>query len=209
MENLAQNDGQQTYLGLDTVVNEHDKAENYDLLTKFILLAYTTLKEKGFLIMWCDQMMWESIFNWGKAAGFSVQRWPLTWVKAHPCANQAAGVNFTKTTEIAMVMRQVNTTLVRPQSASHFTCSNDTAKRFSHPFAKPVELWEWIYDAVALPGQTVLDPFMGRGSAVYAAAKRGLQPIGLELKEDHFNHAYITMQEAFKQWMAPKTVEFI
>lgn len=52
-----------------------------------------------------------------------------------------------------------------------------------HPSPKPVGVIEHILPVVTPPGGTVLDPFMGSGSTLRAAANRGFRAIGIETDE--------------------------
>ena len=69
---------------------------------------------------------------------------------------------------------------------------------YNNPFAKPFELWKWVYDAIALPGQKVLDPFCGEMSGCRAAVNCGLIPFGVEINEKHFNRGLEHVREAYK-----------
>lgn len=46
------------------------------------------------------------------------------------------------------------------------------------------------------PGETVLTPFMGVGSEVYASVRNGRRAIGIELKQSYFNQAVKNVAEA-------------
>jgi DNA modification methylase len=122
--------------------------------------------------------------------------------------NRAAGSNFTKTTEFAILLGKGVATLQRQQQSSHFLSGTQSAKEFGHPFAKPLELWSWVLSAIAAPGDLILDPFAGSGTCPYACAKMGFKPLALELKEVHFNRMVLQMQEGYTKWMAPRTVKF-
>lgn len=187
---------------------EHEVLPNMALLANFLPLAYRALKPGGFCVLWCDQMRWYDLYNWAEAEGFKVQRWPLVWVKTGSCMNSAPGYNFTKSTEIAIVMRKGNATLAqfRPSNWMQFGGADKT--HFSHPFAKPVELLEWIIRGVAHPGQSILDPFMGSGTVPYATVKCGCSPIGIEINELFYNEAVNNMINAYTLWMTPRKVRF-
>jgi len=59
-----------------------------------------------------------------------------------------------------------------------------------HPSLKPQEFMRKIVRASLPLGEgTVLDPFMGSGSTVAAAAHLGYQSIGLEINEEYYNMA--------------------
>ena len=67
-----------------------------------------------------------------------------------------------------------------------------------HPTQKPVALMLWCF--TFLPkGIPVLDPFMGSGSTLVAAAKLGLQATGIERDETHFANACARVEEAYRQ----------
>ena len=58
---------------------------------------------------------------------------------------------------------------------------NRDEKRFGkHPTQKPVALLERIIQATSNPGDLVLDPFMGSGTTVVAALRRGRMSMGYE-----------------------------
>jgi DNA modification methylase len=196
MEMLSQSN---TGMDVSSTADEHDVVDNTRLLKLFLPLAYERLKHGGFCILWTDYSMWQNLCDWGTAAGFKVQRWPLIWVKTSSCLNQAAAYNFTKNHELAIVLRKGNATLLSPQASSVWTGSNDVeAKSLGHPFAKPLALWKWLYSAVAIKGATVCDPFAGRGSSTLAGIQYGIRPIAIECNEDHFNHLVINTQNQYK-----------
>jgi len=56
-----------------------------------------------------------------------------------------------------------------------------TMKR-EHPAEKPGDLGDFLLEAVPVPG-TMLDPFMGSGSYLLSARRRGLKAIGIEIEE--------------------------
>lgn len=195
MDNLTQSQG-----GQDTtdVAKEHDVEQNIDLLRKFFPLAYNAIRDKGFLILWCDISWWGDLELEARTTGFSVQQWPLIWHKTSSCSNQAAQYNFTKNFEVAMVCRKGNATLVKHQPSSIYQSGNEDAKLLGHPFAKPEGLWRWLYEAVAMRGADVLDPFVGVGSSMIPAIKMGLRPRGIECSDVHYGRLVANIQSLYK-----------
>lgn len=59
--------------------------------------------------------------------------------------------------------------------------SNTSAERLGYPTQKPLALLERIIQASSNPGDVVLDPFCGCGTAVVAAQKLGRQWIGIDI----------------------------
>jgi DNA modification methylase len=62
------------------------------------------------------------------------------------------------------------------------TYPND-ANTHGHPCAKPIRMIEWLVSRASLPGEIVLDPFMGSGTTLVAAKRLGNKAIGIELEE--------------------------
>lgn len=54
-----------------------------------------------------------------------------------------------------------------------------------HPTVKPMALMEWLVGLVAARGGVVLDPFCGSGSTLVAAARMGIEFIGID-SDPHF-----------------------
>lgn len=50
-----------------------------------------------------------------------------------------------------------------------------------HPTQKPIELYSWIYNLFARPGDKILDTHLGSGSSRIAAYDAGLDFVGLEI----------------------------
>jgi len=173
---------------INNVRNEHDVDDNKRLMEKFFPAAYSCLKDSGFCITWCDQMLWQYMYDLACAAGFRVQRWPITWVKTHVCANQCAQYNFTKTTEIAIVCRKENAVLVKPQTTCHIIASNESTSTKTHPFMKPFDAWQFLINAVSIEGQLILEPFAGHGSCVTTALQLRRRVMACELNTNHYNY---------------------
>lgn len=184
---------------IDRVEKQHDVAENVALMPLFLEQAFRLLKPQGFCVLWYDLDHHEKLQTWAKAVGFSVQRWPLVWCKEHRCKNEAAGYNFTKSEEYAMVLRKGNAVLAKPQGLSRVMAEGMTErKHYLNPFAKPLKVWQFIYDAIAIKGQTVLDPFAGECSALRGAVLSGLVPYGIELNPQHFNAGVEQVKNAYQ-----------
>ena len=67
---------------------------------------------------------------------------------------------------------------------------NLSAERLGYPTQKPLALLERIIAASSNPGDVVLDPFCGCGTAVAAAQKLGRRWIGIDI-----THLSIALQK--------------
>jgi DNA modification methylase len=58
-----------------------------------------------------------------------------------------------------------------------------------HPTQKPIDILRQLIESSSIIGETVLDPFMGSGSTLIAAAMEGRRAIGIEIEERYCEHA--------------------
>jgi site-specific DNA-methyltransferase (adenine-specific)/modification methylase len=77
--------------------------------------------------------------------------------------------------------------------------SFDLADSKQHPCAKPLRWMKWAVNKATLPGQTVLDPFMGSGTTGAACAEMKRAFIGIELEREYFDLACRRIEEAQRQ----------
>jgi ParB family chromosome partitioning protein len=184
IDNLDQTTG---IKDINTIKEEHTVEGNLNLFVQFFPAAYHCLKPNAFLITWLDQMNWQYMYDLAIKAGFKVQRWPITWSKPHGL-NQMAQFNFTKTTEIAMVCRKGLITLVEKQPTCVIEAGRDAlCESINHPFAKPYACWFRLISAVSIKGQSILDPFCGRGSSFIAGTQMEREMYGCEIQDAHYN----------------------
>lgn len=184
---------------VNRIEDTHNVEDNLRLFELMLPLLYKVSRPHSFVVMWCDYMNFRTLHDLGVKAGFKVQRWPLVWHKTHSCINSFAGKNYTKNTEIAIVMRRENATLTKAQSSSIVVESNDLEQRmYNHPFVKPHNVWKFITTAVATPGQTILDPFAGVGSGLISFITSGFVPLGIELESVHYNTALERLKQTYK-----------
>jgi len=64
-----------------------------------------------------------------------------------------------------------------------------------HPTMKPLRLMSWLVNLAVPSGGIVLDPFMGSGTTILAAATEGYRAIGIELEERFARFAMRRLQE--------------
>lgn len=194
--------------GHDRVVAEHDVVENVALMAPFLEAAFHILKPTGYLLFFYDLAHHEKLVTAATKAGFKVQRWPLIWIKEHPCKNGAPQLNWTKTYEPIFVARMPEACLNDPQPRAHFAAEGLTEKRAqSNPFAKPFTVVRWLLQAVGYQGQTIYDPFAGGGSILRAAVQLGFKPYGTEISPTHFPELVSNLKQIYTD-MYRGNVEF-
>ncbi|MDR2186393.1 MAG: hypothetical protein LBO80_12120 [Treponema sp.] len=68
-----------------------------------------------------------------------------------------------------------------------------------HPCPKPLAFITWAVNKVSLEGETVLDPFMGIGTAGVACVNIGRRFVGIEIDEGYFDIACKRIKAAVAQ----------
>ena len=72
-----------------------------------------------------------------------------------------------------------------------------------HPTQKPIELYAWVYNLFAKPGDKVFDPYLGSGSSRIAAYDAGLDFVGCEIDPQYFAR----QEERFSAYTAQTRIE--
>lgn len=179
------------------VEHTHKVEENLSLLPAFITKAFTVLSDNGVLIMWYDLEHHNFLVDHAKKVGFKPCAWPLVWCKTSPCHNQAPQYNATKSTEVALVLRKGNYTLPKPIVNNFLLAKNE--KNASHPFFKPIQVWEWLILNFTKKGDVVLDPFAGEGSCILTLLLNQRVPLAFEIDPNHFNTAVTSLPSLYEK----------
>ena len=190
----------------DDIKDAHEVEDNIEQMSDFLRGAYRVLKPNTYLCFFYALQHHEKLRNWGIEAGFSVQDWPLLWLKPHSSKNQAPHCNWTKSYEPCFIMRKGKPT-IKPMTKSHLEVDGLPDKKLqSNPFAKPLEwLNAMIFDPIAYPGMTVLDPYAGEGSILRAAIVRGCRIIACEKSPSRFPRLVDRIKTVYKNAMGDTT----
>lgn len=193
MENLDQQNQHGGMSDIDKVIERHQVEENMSLLAKFFPAAWRCTKDKAFVVVCCDVMLWQFLYDQAIGAGFAVQRWPLIWRKVNQAVmNNCAGYNSTKDYEVIMVCRKPGATLMQKRNSSIIDGSNvEVKKAFAHPFSKPFELTKALVEMVSIPDQLILEPFAGAGSIAVGILQCNRRVVACE-REDVWYDALLT-----------------
>jgi len=84
-------------------------------------------------------------------------------------------------------------------SGSSVTGLHDRPEPHAHPCSKPLAFMRWLVNKASLPGETVLDPFMGSGSTGVACVDTGRRFIGIEIEPKYFDIACTRIDAAQAQ----------
>ena len=137
------------------------------------------LRSGGHLYWFTDWRMTPTVYGMLEAHGFRVNHC-LVWAKTHfgmgqYWRNQHENIVFASV--------GVPTGMLDRGRGSVITSKNVTSGDRDHPTKKPLDLFTQIISAV--PGETILDPFMGSGTTLRAAKDLGRRAIGIEIEEKY------------------------
>ena len=74
-------------------------------------------------------------------------------------------------------------------NAKIFKCTPQGKGDRFHPTQKPVELYEWILNRFAQPGDIILDTHVGSASSLIACRNTGHKYIGYEIDPEYYQKA--------------------
>ncbi len=133
----------------------------------------------------------------------------VTWEKPNPPPNLSCRY-FTHSTETLLwaaktekskhcfnyeLMKQANSGK-QMKSVWRMGAPNKQEKTFGkHPTQKPIELLERCILSSTNENQLILDPFMGSGTTLLAAARNGRMGVGFEQETDYFDLAVLRLEQ--------------
>jgi site-specific DNA-methyltransferase (adenine-specific) len=82
----------------------------------------------------------------------------------------------------------------------YFYAQPEKMGAYGHPCPKPIKYYSWIASRFSKPGQTILDPFMGSGTALRSAMDLGRKAIGIDVSERYCQIAAERLRQSVLQF---------
>jgi DNA modification methylase len=108
------------------------------------------------------------------AAGWKAFIKPIIWIKNASGQNNQPSLWPSSCYEMILFLRKEDARLVVEGKTDWIQCSPIIGDAKLHPAEKPVALLTELLDRISLPGQYMIDPFMGSGSSLEAGIKKKL-----------------------------------
>lgn len=159
--------------------------------------AFRVTRDGGALICFCRwdvQEAFRSAIEW---AGFAVKS-QVIWDRQHHGMGDLHA-SFAPAHDVVWFATKGDFRFPAGRPSSVVRSPRLGGAELKHPNQKPVELMAHLVRSVAASGATVLDPFMGSGSTVVAAAQEGCNAIGIELDKDYCKLAVGRIQSEVSQ----------
>jgi adenine-specific DNA-methyltransferase len=149
---------------------------------------YRVLKRDSFCISSYGWHCADTFFNAWRKVGFTCVG-HIVWVK--PYSSGKRYLNYQH--EQAVLLAKGQPSL--PRKALEDVLPYEYTGNKLHPTQKPVSSLLPLVEAFSRPGDVVLDPFCGSGSALEAAAQLGRRYIGIEIVWKHFQTSKIRLSK--------------
>lgn len=143
---------------------------------EFFAECYRVLRPDRHFYFWCDQETMFVAKPVGEAAGFTFHR-PIVWDKQ----TIGMGYHYRSRYELILFFEKGKRALNDLGIADVIPCKRI---RNGYPTEKPPAVNRILIENSTLPGERVIDPFMGSGSAGVAAAECGRAFAGNDLSAD-------------------------
>jgi DNA modification methylase len=165
-------------------------------MDSFFEQAGRVMKKGGSMIVFMSIIKVEGIIQLAESHGFYYKTTGI-WHKQNPMPRNM-NLHFINSTEawVYFTYKSKTGTFNNDGKAIHDFIETSVTpagekKYGKHPTQKPVQLMGHFVTLLSNPGDTVLDPFMGRGSTGGAARRNGNDRkfIGIELSDEYLEYA--------------------
>lgn len=159
-------------------------------LTKSMLEAVKPKLQDGALCwMFCamDHLMKGTIYNLILTCGYSIFNSLFIWYKPKTAHSSRPYRELKKDYEPAFLFANgTGRDLIRPMFSVYQT---KLQGRKLHPAQKPIDMLKEIVEVSTVPGETIIDPFMGSGSTMIACKQTNRRGIGIEIDQQWYTLA--------------------
>jgi DNA modification methylase len=180
----------------DMADNEHKYDDSYDtwvpLMQNLAEQSFRVCKSKAHAYVFCDISRFFELSLHFATAGWDVWSRPLIWSKANGMlAHPKHGPRYTYEVILYANKGQKEVQTVGAPDVINVSL----AQNVRHAAEKPVALISNLLSRSALPGDHVLDPFMGSGTIFPAANRLKLRATGIEKDETSYGFAIQRLEE--------------
>lgn len=143
-------------------------------------------KETSHAYIFCGPEFFNRISFTFEAHGWIACPRPFIWIKRRTGQNNQPSIWPTSAYEMAVYLRRPKARLVREGLPDWEQCDPVLPAEKLHQYEKPVSLVTKLLERIAIPGQTLYDPFMGSGAIIESGVRYGLFCHGVDIDKFAF-----------------------
>jgi len=165
-----------------------DKKGNEVDLAKVVAEFYRVLRSGGTAIAFYDLWKITDLRRWMDAAGFRMLRF-IEWLKTNPVPLNQRATYLGNAREVAVVgVKGSKPVFHGKYDKGCYSFPTHHGPDRIHPTQKPLKLFEALIEKHSNPGNVVLDCFLGSGTTVVAAVRKGRGVLGCELDPGYYKN---------------------
>jgi len=157
---------------------------------------FTTSAAHGFIF--CAPEHFWALKQLFIGAGWRAYVKPLIWIKRKVGQCNLPAIWPSSCYEMLLYVRKDNARLVKEGQADWVQCDPIISDK-SHPFQKPIPLLIDLLERISLPGQQLIDPFLGSGSSIIAGLKLKLICEGVDSSIEAYATAIKRINNCLKE----------
>jgi len=162
-----------------------------DSMDLFFKETNRMVKEGGAIVIFMSLIRMETILKLAEKNGLYYKTTGI-WHKKNPMPRNM-NLQFINSVEgwMYFINKKKTGTFNNQGNAIHdfieSSATPSSEKKYGgHPTQKPEKVFAWFIELLSKPGDLVLDPFMGSGTAAVVSKKIGRNFIGIELRDEYF-----------------------
>ncbi|KKL48704.1 hypothetical protein LCGC14_2322840, partial [marine sediment metagenome] len=167
-----------------------DDKDSAHITTRLVLeRLYPKMKENSMIFVFAAHQFSTLIQSMMESVGFDVDDVPLIWYRTGPQGPTMQVRKWFSRAHETIVYGHKGLKPILHQGNNVIPCDVVTPGKKVHPTEKPIGLYLELLRRVALPGQWLVDPFGGAGTAGRAALRAGLNATIIEIEAKYVGAA--------------------
>ena len=173
-------------------------------LNKILDDFYRIMKPNSWLICWYAAHPWANdIYEALIKKGFLLRRIPAIWNKSlgeRDRMRSASPDNYLGRMHENFYYARKGEAVIRDRTRGDvFNYSTLSQQERIHPTEKPLPLMQDILKTFAMPGSSILCPFLGSGNTILAAHQEGMTCTGWDLAQEYKDRYTLRVKEMFHE----------
>lgn len=162
-----------------------DDKESYEYILTMAADIYRVLAKDGWLIWFLGPSWYERCKAIFRDVGFTVDEIPVIWDRSEGRTyTNRPDHYFARAYDIALHAFKGDPQIIKRNRPNIIRIMPVSTEDRELMVERPIELYEELLDRLTIPGEAVLDPFLGSGSTLAAASRRKQPFVGIELNPE-------------------------